>query len=1052
MSTRFTAIRLLLVALLYMVPATAGVNEFTITGNDGGYIWAIAAQPGNPNVVLAGTARGIYRSTNGGANWTLSTPDMIGLPEFIAFDPVTPSRVYVLNRQVYVSEDAGQSFAQTTVVSTNYDYLAVGVGRIYVGSLNGTLSSSTDGGLTFTPVTVPWGAPNARMHAIGADPSNGEVLYACIEGVGTYKTIDHGLSWIPPPTAPPASPCSTIYNWSHHISVSPANPNRVIILTTDGIFLSTNGGTSWSRVTTTPFLEFVTFDPHAPNNVFSVDISGRVTRSSDGGATWPFSPTDLNLMVDRVQGASYGGVAGQLYIATPNGPMYSADNGNTVALRVSGIHTSDVVEVIAADDGTIYAAQSHGVAGLFRRTASGWVPLDNVELQNLMLNPLSFSDIATSAENPSLLYSVSMSDGVFRSNNGGLDWVGPPPSLTMQVYDIAVDPTNPLRAYASKAAGGMMRTVNGGLTFTSCGLSNSVAMRNVVVSRGAPNTLYGFGGYYPNVQIYKSSDYCSSWVPVGTWVQYGFNHMDINPADPQDLWVSHYAGVQRSRNGGATWETVQFNFEHDDIVLAFRVLFDPVYPATVWVLNSNYSGFARSVDDGATWQKVLFPWSGNAGYLQSGVLDPLRSDTLVAGVTSYGLVEYQVAPDLAVTLDAPAAPIPTGTSAVATIALRNNGPLDSSAADITLTLPAFLSAPVLPAGCTNSAGAVRCLVTPLRLNQTTNIAISLVASATPGSGNVTVSIAGHERDPVSSNNSSAVAVSTVRRSDLSVTGGPASLTIVRTSSTNLDYTLTNQGPDIAENVRLAITLSAGLVPIAASLPVGDCSLTPILVICTLGTLNVNATTTVQLRVQGMTSGTHAVMAQLISDSLDTDQDHVVNAQLGVWPNADFSMEITAPAGTQTSGTPFQYTATIHNAGPDTTGPRAEFTIAGASITTAAASQGLCVVAAGNVSCNPGDMASGASATVTLTVSPGGAGTATAEATVSFGGDPSPANDRATLSTAIVAAPPSSGGGGSSSGGGGGGGSLDWLALALLGGALARRIGIGARHRFLENGA
>jgi hypothetical protein len=1055
-STRFSAFRLLLPALLYMASATAGVNEFTITGNEGGYVWSIAAQPGNPDVVLAGTARGIYRSTNGGASWTQSTPDMIGLPEYIAFDPVTPNRVYVLNRQVYVSEDAGLSFAQTTVVSTNYDYLAVGVGRIYVGSLNGTLSSSTDGGLTFAPVTVPWNAPNARMHAIGADPSNGNVLYACIEGVGTYKTIDHGVNWTAPPTAPPASPCSTVYNWSHHIAVSPADPNRVLIPTSDGMFLSTNGGTSYSRVTTTPFLEFVAFDPHAPDNVFSVDISGRVTRSYDGGATWPFSPTDLNLKVDRVQGVSFGGVAGQLYLASPNGPMYSADNGNTISLRVSGIHASDVVEVLAADDGTIYAAQSHGVAGLFRRTGNGWLPLDNVELQNLLLNPLNFIDIATSPENPSLLYAATMTDGLFRSNNGGLDWVGPPPSLTMQVFDIAVDPTNPLRAYASKASGGMMKTVNGGLTFTSCGLSNSVPMRNVTVSRGAPGTLYGFGGYYPNVQIYKSSDYCASWTTVATGMQYAFNHLDINPADPQDLWVSHYTGVQRSRNGGATWETVQFNFEHDDIVLGFRVLFDPVYPRTVWVLNSNYSGFARSVDDGATWQKVVFPWRGNADYLRSGVLDPLRPDTLVAGITSYGLAEYQVAPDLAVTLDAPASPIPTGTSAVATIHLRNNGPLDSSAADITLTLPAFLSAPALPAGCTTNAGVVRCLVTPVRVDQTADIAITLVASGTPASGNLALSVSGHEADPVSSNNVISVAVQSQRRADLAVTA-PAGPTIGRTTSTNMDFTFANQGPDVAENARVTFTLPAGLQATAATAPAGSCNVTANLVTCTLGTLSANAGTTAQLRVAGMTAGTHSVSTQLASEGLDTDQDQVANTAVTVLPLADLAVELAAPSGALTSGTPFQYVATVRNTGPDAGPARADLNIAGAAITTAAASAGICLVAGSSVQCQLGDIANGASATVTLTVNAAAAGSVSAEATVTTPGtDPAANNNHATAANTVAAppAPPSggssSGGGSSGGGGGGGGGSLDWLVLALFGGALARRIG--ARHRFPENGA
>jgi hypothetical protein len=214
------------------------------------------------------------------------------------------------------------------------------------------------------------------------------------------------------------------------------------------------------------------------------------------------------------------------------------------------------------------------------------------------------------------------------------------------------------------------------------------------------------------------------------------------------------------------------------------------------------------------------------------------------------------------------------------------------------------------------------------------------------------------------------------------------------------------------------------------------------VICTLGTLDVNATTTVQLRVKGMTSGTQVVSVQLLSDSIDTDQDQIASTQVAVMPIADLSMEITAPAGTKTAGTPFQYTATIRNAGPDTAWANAVFTIAGASISTATATQGVCQVSAGNVTCNAGEIASGASATVTLTVSPAGAGTATAEASVSFQGvDSTSANDRATLSATIVAAPPSGGGGGSSSsgGGGGGGGSLDWLALALLGGALVRRV-------------
>ena len=214
------------------------------------------------------------------------------------------------------------------------------------------------------------------------------------------------------------------------------------------------------------------------------------------------------------------------------------------------------------------------------------------------------------------------------------------------------------------------------------------------------------------------------------------------------------------------------------------------------------------------------------------------------------------------TLDAPTGPIPTGTERGGDHYLRNNGPLDSSAADITLTLPAFLSGPrLLPTGCTNSAGALHCLVTaPVRVNQTTTIAITLVASATPGSGNVAISVAGHEADPVSSNNAASVAVQSQRRADLAVTA-PAGPTIGRTTSTNLDFTFANQGPDVAENARVTFTLPAGLQATAATSPAGSCTVAANLVTCTLGTLNANASTTAQLRVQGMTAGTHLVSTQ-----------------------------------------------------------------------------------------------------------------------------------------------------------------------------------------------
>ena len=307
----------------------------------------------------------------------------------------------------------------------------------------------------------------------------------------------------------------------------------------------------------------------------------------------------------------------------------------------------------------------------------------------------------------------------------------------------------------------MMRTVNGGLTFTSCGLSNSVPMRNVVVSPVERLTLSSASAGTTPTCRYTSPPTTARrgfrGGHVGPVRLQSCGHQSDQPAGRVGLALHRRATFA---NGGATWETVQFNFEHDDIVLGFRVLFDPVHPRHGLGAEFQRFGFCAI---GRRWRHLA---KGSLPVERERRLSTeRRARSAPAGHTrgrrvgSYGLVEYQVAPDLAVTLDAPAGPHTHRHERGGHHHLAQQWPaLFPSAADVALTLPAFLSAPVLPAGCTNSAGAVHCLVTPVRVNQATTIAISLVASATPGSGNVAISVSGHEADPVSSNNAASVAV------------------------------------------------------------------------------------------------------------------------------------------------------------------------------------------------------------------------------------------------------------------------------------------------------
>src|SRR5687767_2085079 len=141
--------------LLCFAPlAGAGINSFTLTGPEGAYVSAIAVQPGHPEVVLAATPRGIYRSGNGGVNWTVVAPQT-GV-DIIAFDPGAPERVYAVGTQLSRSVDAGLTFTTSPAAPTPLAYLTVSGNRIYVASYQGAMYRSDDGADSWTQLTVPW--------------------------------------------------------------------------------------------------------------------------------------------------------------------------------------------------------------------------------------------------------------------------------------------------------------------------------------------------------------------------------------------------------------------------------------------------------------------------------------------------------------------------------------------------------------------------------------------------------------------------------------------------------------------------------------------------------------------------------------------------------------------------------------------------------------------------------------------------------------------------------------------------------------------------------
>ena len=84
------------VLALLPLASLAGTNSFTSVGPHGGATPWVAAQPGHANVLLAGSSRGVYRSSDAGDSWTLVFPQLRGSLSGLAFDPSQPTRAFVL--------------------------------------------------------------------------------------------------------------------------------------------------------------------------------------------------------------------------------------------------------------------------------------------------------------------------------------------------------------------------------------------------------------------------------------------------------------------------------------------------------------------------------------------------------------------------------------------------------------------------------------------------------------------------------------------------------------------------------------------------------------------------------------------------------------------------------------------------------------------------------------------------------------------------------------------------------------------------------------------
>ena len=369
-------------------PSRRGLDaEWTLQGpgNIGGRVNVIAVHPTDPAIIFIGYSQGgIYRTEDGGQNWTAVFDDQASLTiSDIKFDPtqsehmwattgdVNISGYHFIGTGIYESKDGGRTWQNKGLefagvlskIAIDQDPQYIYVGSMGLPAQKGSqkgIFRSINGGNTWeqtlfiddstgiidivTDKTMPgrvfatsWTRVRSNTRGITMGP-----------GTGVYRSDDYGASWVNLTNDLPSEPHS-------RTSVEITNDGTVFVsyvgTKEDGfcvgeteilekVFKSTDSGTSWDTIPIGSthnlpcdalagfgwYFEAIKVNPENPDDIFILGVD--LFRSVNGGLYWQEAAPPWWLYDVHADKHDLVFAHGLLYLGTDGG-AYRTDINNT---------------------------------------------------------------------------------------------------------------------------------------------------------------------------------------------------------------------------------------------------------------------------------------------------------------------------------------------------------------------------------------------------------------------------------------------------------------------------------------------------------------------------------------------------------------------------------------------------------------------------------------------------------------------------------------------------------------------------------------------------
>jgi photosystem II stability/assembly factor-like uncharacterized protein len=378
--------------------------------------------------------------------------------------------------------------------------------------------------LMAAPLAAQWrraGLHGADVRALIVDPNNPDTLYLGTSGGEVYLSRDGAKTWIRPRNGTPFpgyvvdnllldrkgrlwAACWGLWEggviamsedggqtWSRRdsgledvsiraIAIDPNDADFVLAGGLTGVWRSTDGGVTWSKLSPHENVESLAIDPRTRNTIY-VGTWRQGWRSDDGGLLWKHINDGMVLDTDMFAITIDSANPDNIWVSTCGWVYNSGNRGDKWIRYRDGFNNRRIhdIEFDPCNPDILYAGS---VAGLYRSEDRGktWYAVSS---EDLVIN-----SVAVHPQRPDRIIVGIEGDGVYVSDDRAKTFERSSNGLhNLRISTIVADPVTKDRVYAAVAFGrtasGVYQSDDGGTTWSRLNASQLPDVLSLTVAR-----------------------------------------------------------------------------------------------------------------------------------------------------------------------------------------------------------------------------------------------------------------------------------------------------------------------------------------------------------------------------------------------------------------------------------------------------------------------------------------------------------------------------------------------------------------------------------------